>query len=69
MTAQVIFLNSGYFPDREEAERLETIQEQLTLFHAEFAFAVRDKCPVMAKIRKKEAHLIVRKGLSVLNPE
>lgn len=66
MTAQVIFLNTGHRPSEEEAERLEAVQEALTLFHAEFAFATRGFSPVAVKMRKRDAHATVRRSMELV---
>lgn len=66
MKCQVIFLNSSYRPPEEEAERLEAVQEALTLFHAEYAFVHRNAHPVTRMVRKREAHQDIRKRLSVV---
>lgn len=38
----VSFINTFYFPDEEERERLEDLQDELTIIHAELEYSLRD---------------------------
>jgi hypothetical protein len=56
MTAQVIFLNTMYFPDMEEMKRLDAIQEKLELAHAELAYATRNYSSFDKYLSKQRYH-------------
>ena len=56
MTAQVIFLNTNYFPDQEEMRRLDQIQEKLEMAHAELAYATRSFSQFDKYLSKQRYH-------------
>ena len=56
MTAQVIFLNTNYFPDQEEMRRLDQIQEKLEIAHAELAYATRNYAKFDKYLAKQRYH-------------
>ncbi len=60
MTAQVIFIGK-YLPNEEEMKRREFIQEQLTLYHAELAFKMREFTRFQQVVFKEQSHNNVRK--------
>jgi hypothetical protein len=45
MTAQVMFLNTNYFPPPEELSRLQKLQDKLTGSRIELSFACRNYSP------------------------
>ena len=45
MTAQVIFLNTNYFPNQEELNRLQKLQDRLNSSRIELLFSCRNYSP------------------------
>ena len=56
MTAQVLFLNTFYYPSREEEARLRALQEVLTNAHIELKFATRDLPKFEQYLSKQRYH-------------
>lgn len=56
MTAQVIFIHTGYYPTFEESLRLFNIQEKLTYSHAELAFQCRNFSQAEKYLSKQRYH-------------
>jgi hypothetical protein len=56
MTAQVMFIHTGYYPTFEESLRLYNQQEKLTLAHAELAFQCRNFSPAEKYLSKQRYH-------------
>lgn len=67
MTARVIFLNHAYYPTPEEMNRLDFIQEQLELYHAELYFLSRDWDQYKQIVFKESSHQNVRKSWRLLS--
>jgi hypothetical protein len=61
MTAQVIFINTFYYPTEIERARLGTIQESMELYHAEIAYLTRDLNDWQRYIFKQSSHNNIRK--------
>lgn len=66
MTAQVIFLNTGYFPDKDESEHLEQMQEFLTYTHHQFEYELRGIPLDEMRRRKNAAHKCARERLHIV---
>lgn len=60
MTAKVIYLPYKFSPDFETIQKLDFIQEQLELYHAELAFKTRDFSPGNRLLFKQASHKAVR---------
>jgi hypothetical protein len=66
MTAQVIFLNTMYFPDEEEQHELDKMQELLTFCHAQFEFECRTLSDAEKWIRKERVHRKARERMGIV---
>lgn len=60
MSAQVIFFPLTFTPDMETQNKLIFIQEQLTLYHAELAFKMKNLSRGEAYLFKERSHNNVR---------
>ena len=69
MTGRVIFLNTLYFPDREESEYLLRLQDNLYRANVEFYFATRMLPLSEVKFRKVVAHNHARHKLKVIRKD
>jgi hypothetical protein len=67
VTAQVIFLNLGYFPDNDEYDRLDEIQDNLHFGNVTFLHELKDKPPWEVAIRKDELHKSVRQRIHIVD--
>ena len=67
MTAQVIFFSTRYNPTFEESMRLYTLQERLTLAHAELAYSCRSFSPDEKYFSKLRYHNGFRARLKLLH--
>jgi hypothetical protein len=61
-TGQVVFLNTLYYPTHEEFLRLEYIQEQMELYHAELALQSRELNDYQKFVFKQSSHNNIRKS-------
>lgn len=68
MTAQVIYLNTNYFPDWYELQELDRIQYELELYRAELAYLTRDLAPEKARIFIENSHRNLRKNMNIVKP-
>lgn len=66
MTAQVIFLNTGHFPDEEEMHELDKMQEFLTYAHHQYEYERRGLDRFIFKKQKEETHKRARERLSIV---
>lgn len=66
MTAQVIFLNTNYFPDVDEQIYLDMLQDKLHFANIAFVQALRDKPEWEVRIRKEDTHKRARGRLHVV---
>lgn len=69
MTAQVVFLNTFYYPSEKEQVRLDFIQNQLELYHAELAFLSRDLNDFQKFLLKERSHNALRKEWRMIAKE
>ena len=69
MTARVMFINTLYYPGPEERARLDFIQEQLELYHAELAFVTRSWESYKGKVYKESSHQNIRKKWFLISNE
>lgn len=67
--AQVIFLNTFYYPDLEERRRLEKMQDKLHFTLIELNFITRDETPYQKAIIKISYHEKFRKKWVLINCE
>lgn len=67
MSAQIIYLNQLYWPDPEEQKRLDWLQGQFELYHAEMDYLSRDLNPFQQKIFKESSHNNIRKQWKLLD--
>lgn len=67
LLAQVIFLNTFYYPDLEERKRLEKMQDKLHFTLIELNFITRDESPYQKTIVKISYHEKFRKKWVVIN--
>jgi len=65
--AQVIFLNTFYYPDLEERRRLEKMQDKLHFTLIELSFITKDETPYQKAIVKISYHEKFRKKWVVIN--
>jgi hypothetical protein len=56
VTAQVLFLNTLYWPSEEEQDRLDWIQEELELYQAELAYKTKEMNEFQRFITKEASH-------------
>lgn len=68
MTAQVIYLNTGYFPDWYQLQELDRIQYELELYRAELAYLSRDFEPEKVRIFMENSHKKLRKNMNIVQP-
>lgn len=66
MSAQVIFLNTLYWPDPEERRRLEAHQEFLYFCHVEFEQQYRYLMPAQLRQKKEEIYKEARKRIGIV---
>jgi hypothetical protein len=69
MTAQVIFLNTLYWPDQEERARLDNMQEFLTYCHNEYEYSRREVSEEFRKAQKNQVHNEARKRLKIITTD
>lgn len=65
--AQVIFLNTFYYPDLEERRRLEKMQDKLHFTLIELSFVTKDETPYQKAIVKISYHEKFRKKWVLIN--
>ena len=56
MTAQVIFINTFYYPDEEERRRLKKLQDALEIFQAEIEYQSMNFTDFQKFIFKEASH-------------
>lgn len=66
MTAQVIYLNTQYWPDEEEAHELDKMQEFLSFCHIQFSYETKGLNPHEQKARKDAVHKRARERLGIV---
>lgn len=67
MTAQVMFINTCYYPSFEESMRLFNLQQRLELSLAELSFATRDYSDHEKYMSKLRYHNGFRERLKLLH--
>jgi archaellum biogenesis protein FlaJ (TadC family) len=67
MTAQVIFINTHYYPDIEERRRLQLMQDKLHFTLIELAFQTREESRYQQVITKISYHEKFRKKWKIIN--
>lgn len=67
--AQVIFLNTFYYPDLEERKKLELMQDKLHFTLIELNFVTRNESPYQKAIVKISYHEKFRKKWVLINCE
>jgi len=66
MTAQVVFLNQPFSPSEEEKRRLENLQKQLQIYHAEIAYVSREYNDFQKFIYKEQSHHTIRRSWKLI---
>lgn len=66
MTAQVIFLNTFFYPDDEEAYELDKMQELLTYCHNQFEYECRAMSAAEKWLKKELVHRRARQKLGIV---
>lgn len=66
MNAQVIYLPGWRQVSEEEMERLDNIQDALSLAHLEFEYETRDMSEMEKRLRKEMTHLRARQFLGIV---
>ena len=66
MTAQVIFLNTLYAPSDTENKRLENLQKELQIYHAEIAYISREWNNFQKFIYKEQSHHTIRRSWKLI---
>lgn len=66
MTAQVIYLPGWRQVSEEELERLDNIQDALSLAHLEFEYETRDLPEMEKRLRKEMVYLKARQFLGIV---
>jgi hypothetical protein len=69
VTARVIFLNHLYWPDEDEIDRLDWLQEQLEIYQAELAYMTRDMNDFQRKIAREASHHKTRAAWMLIKTE
>lgn len=66
MTAQVIFLNTFYYPDEEEQFRLDELQDMMEIYQAEIEYNARDFNEFQKWIYREKSHHNLRRKLKLI---
>ena len=66
MKAQVIFLNTMFYPTEDEREELDKMQELLTFCHAQFEYECRMLSDAEKWIRKERVHRKARERMGIV---
>lgn len=66
MTAQVIFLNTHYYPDEVEQYELDEMQEFLTYCHNQFEYECRTLSEAEKWLKKQGVHKRARERLGIV---
>ena len=69
MTAQVIFINTFYYPDVEERRKLDLMQDKLYFTLVELAFQTKDLSAYQKAVTKMAYHEKFRKKWQLIQGE